>query len=331
MKKITLILFLITALFTFNINLEAKTNKNLVNIYFFHSNTCSHCKEETKFLNTLERKYDNIKTYKYEVHDKNNYEILEQTEKLYNIKFNSVPVTIIGDEVYTGFSEKSKIKFIKSIEYFSKYGYEDKIGSYLNLELPTYNLNKDDMNLETFIDTYHNYKLLGLETDNMSTSNIALLLGLLLSLNIIYIIGFLLILMINIKIKNTNLLILIIYTIINTILLSIALIDNSILTTITYILVILSLGYILIYQKKYMIYSITILISIFINLIIILLNNKTILIFKSILNLHNLIGLDLISYYSNFILTYFIINFIFIYIGVTLINKETNDSIKLKK
>ena len=45
-KKIRLILFIIIPIFIGIINVDANTQKNLVNIYLIHSNTCSHCKEE---------------------------------------------------------------------------------------------------------------------------------------------------------------------------------------------------------------------------------------------------------------------------------------------
>ena len=69
-KKIILILFLIISIFFINIPIQASEKSNLVNIYFFHSNTCSHCQEEQKLLKKLEERYDNIKIYEIEIHDK---------------------------------------------------------------------------------------------------------------------------------------------------------------------------------------------------------------------------------------------------------------------
>ena len=86
MKKIIFI-FLVFIFFSI-INVNAKVNDNQVNIYFFHSNTCSHCKEESKFLKELETRYKNINVYKYEIHDENNYEILKEVEKIYHPFYN---------------------------------------------------------------------------------------------------------------------------------------------------------------------------------------------------------------------------------------------------
>ena len=64
MKKFSKILVLLLALVMWSNRVFAADN--LVNIYFFHSNTCSHCKAEGKLLEELMNEYDNIKIYKYE-------------------------------------------------------------------------------------------------------------------------------------------------------------------------------------------------------------------------------------------------------------------------
>ena len=69
MKRSLKILFLVICLFSFCNVVNAVSEKNLVNIYLFHSYTCKHCKEEIKLLDELEKEYDNIKIYKYEVNE----------------------------------------------------------------------------------------------------------------------------------------------------------------------------------------------------------------------------------------------------------------------
>ena len=74
-KTITLILLLFLCLNLFELHVEAESD-NLVNIYFFHSDSCSHCKEETKFLEKILGNYPNVKMNKYEIHDENAKEAL---------------------------------------------------------------------------------------------------------------------------------------------------------------------------------------------------------------------------------------------------------------
>ena len=135
MKKI---IIFILSLFIFIPNVDADS-RNLVNIYLFHSNSCPHCKEEIKILDELEDRYDNIRVYKYEISDTKNSMLLSQVSEIYNTKITSVPFTIIGNKTFSGFStETSKRKFIGAIEYFSNYGYVDKVADLQNLEKPAY-------------------------------------------------------------------------------------------------------------------------------------------------------------------------------------------------
>lgn len=331
-KKITLILFLVTIILLFSPQVTAKSDKNLVNIYMFHSNTCPHCKEEIKFLNNLEDKYDNIKIYKYEIHDDKNLEILEEVEKIYNDKYNSVPIIIIGNELYLGFAEKSKIKFIKTIDYFSKYGYEDKLGKYLNLELPKYKTNESNPTLDNFIKTYHNYNLLGLNSDDLDTNNISLLLGLLLGISIPTIIGIIIFAVIIIKItdEKAKILTIALYVLNITILLISSLIKSHIMKYIAIVLLLILVIYNLLkFKKKYLILNYSIIIPIILNIVLTYIDNKNILIFKNILKLHNIKGLELIYYYGNCVIIYFAINTILIYLVYIILNKIVYKKVKL--
>ena len=90
-------LFIICSFFVLSV--DAK-EKNLVNIYLFHSNTCSHCAAEKELLNELEDKYDNIRIYKYEISDKKNVDLLDEVALMFDTKVTGVPFTVIGEKVY---------------------------------------------------------------------------------------------------------------------------------------------------------------------------------------------------------------------------------------
>ena len=336
-KKITLILFLILSVLTFNkINIEAKETKNLVNIYFFHSNTCSHCKEENEFLSELKKDYNNIKIYKYEIHESFSKELLKQVEELYQEKINSVPLTIIGNKVYTGFSEKNKLKFRKTIEYYSKYGYEDKIGKILNFKLPTYNIKKDDISLDEFNKTYHNYKLFGLKTDNIEPSTISLLLGISNSLYILSVLGIILILLITykIKIQKNRLISKMFYILTFNILTFNNILDNKVISFCTYLIIIFILIYLIIknirLKKQNHSFILAIIIPSIINFIAKTLKPQNITILKNIAYLHKLKGLNKIQYYTNYLMISFIMTVIILYCSQILID-NINKKKKYKK
>lgn len=126
MKKLKniLILFLISLLFIPSV--QAKENK--VKLYLFYSSTCPHCAKEKKYLKELEKKYDNLKIYKYEVSEGNNSHIFELVDESLNDKNQYVPYTIIGTYSLVGFNEDTKDKIVKYIEECSKYECYDLVG-----------------------------------------------------------------------------------------------------------------------------------------------------------------------------------------------------------
>lgn len=164
MKKLSYILYSLLILLLFNNSIFA--SENTVNIYFFHSYTCPHCKSEEKLLEDLSITYDNINIYKYEISEDNNSEILSSIGKLFDTKITGVPFTVIGEKYYKGYSEEnSKKTFISTIEYYSKYKYNDVVGELIkennykyseDITLPTEGL-EQDITIEEFNDSYGEY------------------------------------------------------------------------------------------------------------------------------------------------------------------------------
>lgn len=185
MKKILLI---ILTFFLFIPTTYAKED-NLVNIYLFHSKTCQHCKSEIKLLEKLEKEYDNIKIYKFEISDTSNKSLFNEVTDLLNVKTSGVPFTIIGGKYFSGFSEEnSKKTFIATIDYYSQNGYIDKVGEYLNVPLPTYEVNSDAISIDEYIKDYGNYTfnlpIIGkVNTKNLTIPTTAVVMGLIDGLN----------------------------------------------------------------------------------------------------------------------------------------------------
>lgn len=108
MKKIKYIfLFILSFLFILpSINAEEKKQ---VNVYLFHSNTCSHCKAEIEFLNEIQKEYENLKINLYEINDvKENKELMINIKEKLNIDSPMVPFTVIGDYYYIGYNDGVK-------------------------------------------------------------------------------------------------------------------------------------------------------------------------------------------------------------------------------
>ena len=319
--------------------ITAETNiQNTVNIYFFYSKDCAHCHQETKYLDKIENKHSNVNIYKYEIHDSNNNELRIKVQKLYNVKTNCVPLTIIGDTAYSGYSsEKSNIIFTKTIKYYSRYGYLDKVGELLNNETKTnYKIDEQAPSLDEFLKTYGNYKLIkNLYTDDLEPSSIALILGIISQFNIIKILALVTILIILKKIKQpktylkyiiTYLLISFILNVTNIASNNLTLITNIILAITIIILTILCIKR---KEKKYLYSSLIMSISLISNYLekhLIITYPK---IFAEILELHHLSPLNQISYYGNYIFTIFIINITIFLIIYLFKNKKENTSNKI--
>lgn len=155
MNKIKYVIF---SLFLFMIAIcNIKAEDNLVNLYLFYSKTCPHCEEEIKMLDSIKDEYKNLRIYKYELSEDNNSEIFKNVATLFDLNVSGVPFTIIGEKTFIGYGENSKKTIIGCIEYYSKHGYVDKVGQYLNKELPTYEINDYDTSIDEYLEDYGNY------------------------------------------------------------------------------------------------------------------------------------------------------------------------------
>lgn len=326
-KKI--ILSIITLILLFNTTPVKATTKNLVNIYFFHSKDCSHCQSESKILKVLEDKYDNIKIYKYEIHDKDNFTKYEKVKELYNLKTNGVPLTIIGNTPYQGYREElDDITFTKTIEYYSKYKYEDQTGALL--EIPTKTNYKVDNNipkLEDFINNYGNYHLIGnIYTNNLNTSLNAIILAFLSKINPINIISIIIAIIIINKEPNQvkKLALLTTYTIITYLLTIIPILNNHIYTIIV-ALSLIALFILTLKQKKHNYNHITIL-PLITTILEYQIFKRHLHIFHELLSLYNLTNLNKFEYYLNYLFIILATNVILIVIThyiIKIFNKKT--------
>ena len=298
MKKIISILIILLLLTPHTIK-----GKEVIDIYFFHSNTCIHCKEEEKALKILEKKYQNIKIHKYEVHDEKTKEILKQVGEVYKIPTNSVPITIIGNIPYIGYTEKYNIKFTRTIEYLEKYPYQDNLKEDDSLE------NKNIPTLEEYLNKT-NRKVLGFNIDKIEPTILSILLAIQTEINLIEVLSLIIILCLLIKIEHNQIKIISFYF-----LLSYLLKINRAINSYLFIGIIsfLLLGIYLIREKNKKTSMILTLTSIYIVLIQIvcnLINKKNLLLLKEIPIKYLLSRMNIIHYYSNYFLTILLINIV---------------------
>ncbi|MFC1700195.1 glutaredoxin family protein, partial [Patescibacteria group bacterium] len=109
-----------------------------VNAYFFYSNTCPHCHEEQKFLDSIKNKYENLVVHELEISE--NRKNLESFIKVGNelgIRTGAVPFFIIGDEYVIGYGadETTGVEIEKLIKGSLENPPEDIVSNFHQCEL----------------------------------------------------------------------------------------------------------------------------------------------------------------------------------------------------
>ncbi|MEN8252770.1 MAG: hypothetical protein ABFQ62_00115 [Patescibacteria group bacterium] len=106
MKKLLVFLFFIFNFAFFTPSTANAQEIQAQNIYFFYSNSCSHCKEEKPFLGFLKEEYaDKLNVYAFEVGSRNSVKTLQKIAPVVGLETGSVPITILSDMVVVGYTD----------------------------------------------------------------------------------------------------------------------------------------------------------------------------------------------------------------------------------
>jgi glutaredoxin len=82
------------------------TNSNGVNIYMFWGQGCPHCAKAKPFLENLDKSSDKINLHTYEVYyNTGNQKLYQEVGEKLKVDSSGVPLIVIGDEVFVGYSE----------------------------------------------------------------------------------------------------------------------------------------------------------------------------------------------------------------------------------
>ena len=85
-------------------------------VYFFWGKGCPHCEEERQFLDELKRMQP-LEIRDYEVwHNKKNAGLMSAMLQAHGVKSSGVPVTFVGDQMFSGFTEQTRLSLGKTIE-----------------------------------------------------------------------------------------------------------------------------------------------------------------------------------------------------------------------
>ena len=309
MKRFLVILCFIIMMIPYNVYASDERD---VNIYFFHSNSCSHCKAEEEILRKIENKYNNVKIYRFEIHDKENFSKMEQVMRIYKLNRNAVPLTVIGDTIYTGYNEeKSVIKFVKTIEYYSIYPYQDRVMEVIDSSYDSVPVVKQDVpSLKEFMKSYHNDSLLGIPTDDMSVNTISIMLGFFTAFNLLSILAFFIVLFLLHYIGGmaNKMKLLILYFVFLTIVRFCNIFRYNYVNSMGYLILFLFffISFILYCKNKrrnYLAVDILVVLASTLEYLNRAIYGKYLLILKYIPSLHLLSGFDKTNYYSNYFIS----------------------------
>lgn len=108
MKKLILLL-------SFSILLSASNTKKPI-FYFFHSEFCPHCVQAEPFIESLEKKYPEIKFEKLEISsNSNNLTLFKEKVKAFEIDAAGVPFFVFGKSYVMGYRKETHDKKIISM------------------------------------------------------------------------------------------------------------------------------------------------------------------------------------------------------------------------
>ncbi len=110
----TLGITIFLSLFFFHLKPVLSQN-NSAALYFFHTDTCSHCVKEEQFLDGIEKEFPDLEIKKFEVgKNKDNLALMIKVGQELKIDVGSVPLTIIGRKIFVGYlDDKTSGKMIK--------------------------------------------------------------------------------------------------------------------------------------------------------------------------------------------------------------------------
>ncbi len=88
-----------------------KSPNNKIIVYFFWGNGCPHCKEAKLFLVNQKQMQPLLEIKEYEVwYNRENAGLMYAMLRTYGIKSSGVPVTFVGDQLFSGFSDQIKTR-----------------------------------------------------------------------------------------------------------------------------------------------------------------------------------------------------------------------------
>ena len=127
MKKILLLFICLIGTLFFALPVNALED-DTISVYLFYGDGCPHCAEEKKFLSSIKDDYDDVEFIYFEVwYNNENSDFLSEVKDKLNVTRSGVPVTVIGETTFVGYSSALEGKIKRAIEFYKENEYIDAI------------------------------------------------------------------------------------------------------------------------------------------------------------------------------------------------------------
>ena len=139
MKKILLLFICLIGTLFFALPVNALED-DTISVYLFYGDGCPHCAEEKKFLSSIKDDYDDVEFIYFEVwYNSENSDFLSEVKDKLNVTRSGVPVTVIGETTFVGYSSALEGKIKRAIEFYKENEYIDaiqgiKAGTYVGID-----------------------------------------------------------------------------------------------------------------------------------------------------------------------------------------------------
>ena len=124
----------------FHVKAQALEPKNNVNLYLFWGDGCPHCAHAKDVLEPYIKQQDNIGYQKFEIYyNVENQKKMQSVAEALNIDASGVPLLVVGDRPYIGFSDNTGTEIKERLEYCSVNACPDSVAGIVGVEKPTAN------------------------------------------------------------------------------------------------------------------------------------------------------------------------------------------------
>ena len=122
---------------SFHVEAQALEPKNNVNLYLFGGDGCPHCAHAKDVLEPYIKQQDNIGYQEFEIYyNVENQKKMQSVGEALKIDASGVPLLVVGDEPYIGFSDSTGTEIKERLEYCSVNTCPDSVAEIVGVEKP---------------------------------------------------------------------------------------------------------------------------------------------------------------------------------------------------